>query len=142
MELEDMEATHCILNQIAEFEQHGADFEALRKALGSAGAAGFQFSRTLLEPCHGEATYVREAEGSRLATIHLKLAEATTLPQLAQQFGKFKHLPPSPARKWTALAHHAGPKDDIRYAIIAEADHKIDDETPITRVKIRIDYED
>lgn len=138
------EVNSCIEQQILEFERGEVDFAAAKAAHGliAVQSSSQQFSFHSSSECQLEVTYVQEGGGNRVGGIYLKLTAPTTLAELAKKFGTFKRLPPTPAKKWSALANYDTEAEGQTYAIIAEARHEIKDDTPIERLTIRIDYED
>lgn len=138
------EVNACIERQITEFEGGDVDFAAAKAAHGliAVQSSSQQFTFQSSSECQLEVTYVQEGGGNRVGGIYLKLGTPTSLAELSKKFGSFKHLPPTPAKKWSALANYDTEAEGQTYAIIAEARHEIKDNTPIERVTIRIDYED
>lgn len=142
--MSEAEVTSCIEKQITDFEQGEEEFAGAKAAhsLIAVQASSQQFTFNSASECGMEVTYVQEGGGTRVGGIYLKLNHPTTLSDLGKKFGAFKRLPPTPAKKWSALADFETGMEGRTYAIIAEARHEIKDDTPIERITIRIDYED
>jgi hypothetical protein len=142
MKVKEKGVSECILAQIAAFEKGPADFGKVREAHGVAAGAQTEFQFTVKDSagCGADVAFVKEGDGERVGGIYLTLSQATSVSELKAQFGEFKNLPATPAKKWSAIAKYNSGKLD--YAIIAEAREKIDANTPIKKVTIRIDYPD
>ncbi|HEX2900846.1 MAG TPA: hypothetical protein VHS96_14080 [Bacteroidia bacterium] len=133
----------CIRFQISEFEKSGPSYAAIRTAHQVPDEPHFatQFGET--DPlCPAELTFVKEADGERLGAIYFTLFGKTTLADLSKVFGEFKHLPPTPSKKWSVIAKYNSGSATQVYAIIASAGEKIDEKTKLRLLTIRIDYED
>lgn len=92
--------------------------------------------------CPAELTFVKEAAGECLGAIYFTLIGKTTLADLSKTFGELKLLPPTPSKKWSAIANYSLGSATQEYAIIASANEKIDEKTKLHQLTIRIDYED
>lgn len=143
MTVKEKGVSECILHHIAAFEKGASDFASVRAAHDRPENAqtASQFAVTD-SACAAECTFVKESGGNRLGAIYLALQHPTTLAKLGEQFGTFKHLPPTPSKKWSAIAKYNSGSSSQEYAIIASTDRKIEDNTPISLITIRIDYED
>jgi hypothetical protein len=143
MSVNNEAAAACILHQIQQFESQGTDFAALRAAKGAeTEPESNQFTFTDLGACKGAAIVTRDDESGLVSGVHYTFEEPTTLPALTVVFGEFKHYPPSPSKKWSAIARMDIEGSAKSYAIIAESNAAITDESQILKVAIRIDYED
>jgi hypothetical protein len=135
-------AVECILHYIAQLESGTTDFATVRATFPDAkGAADFQFS---IQDADGnaEVTFVKEGKGTRISSMTFALEKPTTVPALTPTFGKFRPSPPTPSGKWNAIAQYATESSQQSYGIIAEARQKITPATQISKVTVRIDYED
>lgn len=133
----------CIRFQITEFEKVGPTYAAVRTAHGRTDAPHFATQFGVTDPvCPAELTFVKEANGERLGAIYFTLIGKTTLADLSKTFGEFKLLPPTPSKKWSAIARYNSGSATQEYAIIASANEKIDEKTKLHQLTIRIDYED
>jgi hypothetical protein len=132
----------CIQDQITRLEQASTDYNKQRTAHGIAPeGTDAQFVVTD-EDCKAKITYMKESDGPRVEMISITLEVPTSVAALTEAFGKFKPLPPTPAGKWATIARHETGNAAQTYAIIGESRQKITDKTLISRVAIRIDYED
>lgn len=142
MSVQKKGAVACIVDQIEQLESGSSLFSKQREAHATAtDVADFQFTFND-EDCKAKITYVKEGSGERVSSISVALEVATSVPALSETFGKFKAMPPTPAGKWSTIARYSTESKTQSYAIIAESRQKITDKSPISKVTIRVDYED
>ncbi len=142
MSVQKKGATACILDQIQLLESGSTLYAKQREAHG-APAEGTDSQFTVSDDdCKAKITYLKEVNGDRVTTVSVTLEIATSVPALTVAFGKFKALPPTPSGKWSTIARHETGNAAQSYAVIAESRQKITDKSAITKVTIRVDYED
>lgn len=135
----------CILNVISKFEKGPVEFAALQKSLGLLSMPDdFQFIIMDIEGCFSEAKYVKNMSSGRVNSIHFKFKEGYSLPlgDLYGAFGEFKFLVPNPSGIFNALAKYSTGNKKMEYAIIAENKGRIDKNSILQKISIRIDYLD
>lgn len=142
MSVQKKGAASCVQQQIDRLEQGSTDFAKQREALGMAIEGAEKQFVIEDEDCKAKITFVKERDGSRVELVYVALDVPTNVPVLAEVFGRFKPSPPTPAGKWSTIARVESGNGKQSYAIIADARQKITDKTLVSKVTIRIDYED
>jgi hypothetical protein len=143
MSVQKKNAPACIMEQIEGLDKGSINFSEVRAAQGvAAEGAETQFSVNETGDFKVKMTFTKETDGDRIAGIFFVFERPTTLPVLTAVFGRFKSAPPTPSGKWSAIARYETGNAGQTYAVIAEAREKIALKTAITKVAIRIDYEE